>query len=802
MNSHWCLPALAGVAGAMLLAACGSAQTREARYIQHGQQYFAAGKYDKARIEFSNAAQIDPKDPKVRYLLGEVAEKLGDMRGAVGQYQAALSQDSRQNGARAALARIYLYAGLPQRALDLVRDGLAIDPNDAQLLTARGAARAQLGDTTQAMQDAQRAVQLAPGNDYAVALLSSLDRRAGHNDQAIAVVQAGLKRLPASVDLRAILADLEVVQNDPAAAEVQLRQIITLQPEVLLHRYRLARFYLQRRRPDDAERTLRAAVEHFPQDVDVKLQLAAFLDQQRSPSAGIAAAEQFMKQEPHDDVLQLALADFLMRVGQAGAAADAYHAVVEHDGTGAQGLAARDRLAALALAKKDQAGAQLLIGQVLDKNPRDTDALLMRANLSLASDDAADAIVDLRAVLRDQPNNTAVLRTLAGAYEQNDEHQLAEETLRSAVQIAPKDVASQLALARVLTVEGSSDQAEAILTTLAQEDPKNLAVQEALFQAQLQMKKGAQALAAAHAIEMTAPKSGLGFYLEGLADESLQQSEAAQKAYEQALELDPKAAEPLTALVRLDLSRHQAPAALSRLASAQKALPDDPIIWELQGEVQLSENMPDAAIASLQRAVKVAPTWARGYNSLAAAELIAHQPQAAIQSLRQGLEQTAWDRGLLNSLSNLYIRNAQPEQSIALYQQMLSRNPHSVFAANNLAMLLVTYRHDTASLAQAERLSEQLASLSSASVIDTRGWVKFKSGDFHGAESLLQEAVDKSPGAAEMRYHLGMAQLRSGESQAARQNLQAALQSTQPFDGMQDARAALAQLRKSAGTSG
>jgi Tfp pilus assembly protein PilF len=80
--------------------------------------------------------------------------------------------------------------------------------------------------------------------------------------------------------------------------------------------------------------------------------------------------------------------------------------------------------------------------------------------------------------------------------------------------------------------------------------------------------------------------------------------------------------------------------------------------------------------------------------------------------------------------------------------------------------------------------------------MDTRGWVKFKSGDFHGAESLLQQAVDKAPTAPELRYHLGMAQLRSGEQQAAQQNLETALHSERPFAGMDEAKAALAQLKK------
>jgi Tfp pilus assembly protein PilF len=62
---------------------------------------------------------------------------------------------------------------------------------------------------------------------------------------------------------------------------------------------------------------------------------------------------------------------------------------------------------------------------------------------------------------------------------------------------------------------------------------------------------------------------------------------------------------------------------------------------------------------------------------------------------------------------------------------------------------------------------------------------------------LLQQAVDKAPDAPEFRYHLGMAQLKSGESQAAQQNLESAVNANKPFSGLDDARATLAQLKKS-----
>ena len=62
---HW---ACAGILISGLLCACSSAQSRKASYIAHGEAYYASANYDKARVEFSNAAQIDPRDAHVRLM--------------------------------------------------------------------------------------------------------------------------------------------------------------------------------------------------------------------------------------------------------------------------------------------------------------------------------------------------------------------------------------------------------------------------------------------------------------------------------------------------------------------------------------------------------------------------------------------------------------------------------------------------------------------------------------------------------------------------------------------------------------
>jgi tetratricopeptide (TPR) repeat protein len=791
-----------GLVGALtavaLLSACGNAQSRKARYIQHGQSYFAAGNFDKARVEFRNAAQIDPKDAEVRFLLGEVAERTNDTREALGQYGSAVIEDPKLAKARAALARIYVYGGAPERAVKLLEPGLVTDPHNPQLLTARGAARQQLGNAQGALEDAHEAFRLAPDDPYAVALLASLYRNRSDFPQAIAVTESGLQKLPKDVNLRVILADLYSSNHQPEQAQAQLSQIVELEPTVLAHRYRLAKFFLTQRNVDGAEKTLREAVSAVPENIDAKVQLVNLLYAQRGRDVAASELDQLIARQPDSDPLKLALGEVLVQMGLGERAEAMFRGVIAHAGKNSDGLSARDRLAALLMSRGDAAGSGALVAEVLKENGRDNDALIIRAELSMKSGDASSAIIDLRTVARDQPNSAAILRALARAYAANSEPEQAEETLRSAVQVAPNDGQAQLEFADQLVKVGKLDQANTMLEQLRKESPLNIAVEQALYRVQVMQKRNDEARATALSIEKSKPELGLGAYLLGMVNEADSKNGEAEQDYLRALKLQPTAIEPLQALVRLYV-RLKEPAKATQLVDAAIArAPAEVGSYLLKGELLASQRLYSSAIASYREGIKVSPETAEAYHGLALVQVATGQQPDAVETLRLGIDKAGQAPLLINDLGSLYERMGQTDNAIALYDGVLKMTPHSTYAANNLAMLLVNYKQDDADLKRAQQLADQLASSSIVNVVDTRGWVKFKAGDYRAAETLLRQAVEQAPDRPEFHYHLGMAQLRSGEQQAAEQSLESALKSQRPFAGMDEAKSALALLKKNA----
>lgn len=780
---------------ATLLAACSGPEARKAAYLAKGREYLATDNLSKARLEFRNAVQLDPNDAEASFLAGQAAQRLGNVREAVEMFQASIQANHQHLGARAQLALIYAAGGSPAKAIELVEPGLAIAPDNPDLLTSRGAARQRLGDTAGARADAERAVRIAPTNEYAVALLASIYDRSGETQRAIDLVSNAARAPAASADLHLVLAQLYLDANRHDDAVRELRLAVAAEPHKLELRYRLAEVLLAGKDVDAAEAALRAAVAQAPDSADAKLMLANVLASGRSDEAAEAELRRMSASSPDDMQLRLGLGQFYVSRNKILQAEAVYRQIIKDDGTGPSGLTARNRLASAYLSSNQLDAAAPLIDQVLKENPRDNDALFARARLSLARGTSDAAIADLRAVQRDQPNAISVQRLLARAYLQNEDPTLAEETLRAAVQSSQGDSGVRLDLAQMLMRTDRVDLALPMLEKLAAEQPGNLAVLEALFEAQIARKDVAGARRSAGLVQTATPGLYTGNYMRGIAESAADKPDAARAAFERALAVSPAAIEPLSALVRLDLGQRHPDQAIGRLDGVIAQFPRDPELRNLRGEVLASLKRTDAAIATFREAVALAPSWTPPYRGMSAAYAAVGRNEDAIKTLQAGIKVSNGAPLLITDLAGLYERLGRIDEAMAQYDEVLKRDPDSAVGANNLAMLLVTYRRDQSSLDHARALAARLANSRNALFMDTWGWVLYKRGEYGEATRALQRAVDKAPQAPELRYHLAMAQLKSGARESARSSLEQALKSKIAFAGSDDAKRALGELQ-------
>ena len=645
-----------------LMAGCGGAEARKERYLAKGEELMAEGNYEKARLEFRNAIQIDPEGRQ-----GARAARAKRRRSSATSPRPRRCSSRRSRPtirtccARARLGRMLALAGLPDRALEVIAPALVTTPDDAGLLTVRAAARMLKGDLAAARTDAERAVKLDPANEEAVAVLAALLRRAGEGREAVALVSKAVTATPKSVDLRLVLAQLLVDQQRNAEAQKQLEEIIRLEPDNLVHRYRLAQLHLFSKNVDGAEATLRQAVTANPESVEARLALASLLAAQRSFEVADKELAAFRAKDPDNLPLLLGIGRVLRpcaasRPRPRPCTARSSTRTAPARRVSLRATASRCRNCARASADE----ARKLVEEVLAENPRDADALVMRADLALAKGDTNGAVTDLRAVLRDQPNSVPIRRALARAHLKAGDTALAEEALRAAVQSSPRDLLARLDLAQLLLQQGKPEAALPVIEQLVKDEPNNIAALEALYRVQAGAKDLDAALKTANAIQALQPKLPLGYYLAGL--------------------------------------------------------------------VQQGQQKSTEASESFAAAVALAPTDWQAYRGQAAAELARGNVDAAISVFRQGIAATKGAAPLVMDLATLLEQQGRPEEAIAEYEAMLAADPRSDIAANNLAMLLVTYRKDEKSLARADELAQRFAKSPNPAFLDTYGWVLYARG--------------------------------------------------------------------------
>ena len=137
----------------------------------------------------------------------------------------------------------------------------------------------------------------------------------------------------------------------------------------------------------------------------------------------------------------------------------------------------------------------------------------------------------------------------------------------------------------------------------------------------------------------------------------------------------------------------------------------------------------------------------------------------------------------------LQVQN-RPDEARARYEKILQIDPRAVVAANNLAYMKAESGMDldiALQLAQTAKASQP----DDPDVNDTLGWVYYKKDMASLALNPLQQSVNHTPNNPIYRFHLGMAYLKTGDKDKAREMLQQALKLDPRFERAEDAKRAL-----------
>ena len=217
---------------------------------------------------------IEVRDPNAETLslASSAYEDTGDTPNAVSTLRQAILLDPRNVSLYLDFANIAFAHESFQVGIDVISEGLTLQPQAAQLYLARGVLYVQLAQYDKAEEDFEKAQQLDPNQSLSTAAQGLAAVQANDPEHALATVRSKLAKKPNDPVLLYLQADVLAQKGaEPGTPEFQLamrsaRKAVALQPSLAAARSVLAKLYMDAGQYQQAADQCRKTLEINPKD--------------------------------------------------------------------------------------------------------------------------------------------------------------------------------------------------------------------------------------------------------------------------------------------------------------------------------------------------------------------------------------------------------------------------------------------------------------------------------------------------------------------------------------------------------
>jgi tetratricopeptide (TPR) repeat protein len=371
----------------------------------------------------------------------------------------------------------------------------------------------------------------------------------------------------------------------------------------------------------------------------------------------------------------------------------------------------------------------------------------------------------------------------------------AEISFKRTLEIDPKFSAAYLGLADVHQAQGDRAGAGVFLQKAVAISPGSAGVQTAWGQYLFSQKRYLEAEKAYQNAIQLDPKAALPHALLGdLYLLALKKPEDAVNAYRACLVIDGTNSKANFMLATALLTLGKTDESETQLRKASELTPTDLAVRKALADLQLRRGELDSALANYRKVLEITPktTWAqigigdvfmqrKDYNSAASAyqEALAQDSRSVEAQTKLGMSQE--------------IKGDTPSAE-ASYKKALALDPKDGVAANNLAWLLgVKEQKPKEAIPWAQKAVA--ANPRNANFLDTQGWIIRANGDTAGGLAVLKKAEALAPQDPGILYHLGVVYQELGKLTLAVESYTKALAINKPFSDAADAQSRLAAIQ-------
>jgi tetratricopeptide (TPR) repeat protein len=726
------------------------------RYLVAGDKYFNQRHYNEAAIEYANAVNVAPMSGQARAKLAASYLAVGNTRLAFPQYIRAADLLPDDLDVQFEAGFLLFKGGLFAEAKSRARTILEKKPDDPRALLLLANCLAGLKDSDDAIDVLSRIITIDPEAAGVYTNLGVLQLSKGERDAAQVAFTQALAASHNSVDALVGLGNFYRVVGDRSAAEQTLKRALAAEPNNMSVNVTLASLYVEWNRLADAEACLKkiAAMTKDPRSVE-------------------------------------ALASFYTSVGRS---ADAIQILQGLAADPTQYLVAENQIALIQLFSGRLGMADKTVAAVLARDPRNAPGLTTKARIELAAGRTDTALDTVHAALLVEPRFPAANLTLGRILIAQGNVEEARKAFNLALDVDPTSLPAELELIDLHRRRGEIDTAIQFADQAVRTHPASIAARLARVKTWL-VRQDDRHLADAELKTLVAkyPTSAAVDGMLGQYYLSVDDSAAARRAFQQALDVNPLSMEALTGLVAIDVAAARPQDARARVDAALAKNPNAPGPLLLAAKVYVGTGNSAKAEELLKRLLQVAPSDVEPYALLARIYVSERRLDDAKKQFVEMARLDPRSIGPPTMLGVLCYVARDVAGARTWWQQALRIDPRAAAAANNLAWL---YAENNGDLDVALELAQSARTQwpNEPEVNDTLGWIYYKKKMTGMAVQYLSESAEVDQKNAMFQFHLGMAYAQAGDDAKARRTLQKALSLDPTFDGAVEARKTLARL--------
>lgn len=638
-----------------------------------------------------------------------------------------------------AQARLELAEERPQKALDLLQQALKLAPQHMPSLLLAGTVHYRIGNMVQAAHDLSAYLEFDRHHVFARKLLALSYQRQEQPEKALEALAPAINESVPDAELYALAGDSAMRLHDFGKATEYMQRAASLAPKMAALRSSLGISQLLQGKSQAgmAELEAASAMDDYSSRNGALLVMAHM--QAHELDKALVAVKRLVQKQPNDAFIKNLEGSVYLARGDQGAARAAFEKAVSLQASYYQPVS---NLALLDLQSRKPDAARQRYQAFLAANPHNITTQLALANLEMLEGRREEALRWLERASAEHPEEASTQILLAGQYLQN----------------------------------GAPDKAMQMANKLLVAQPANRDVLDLV--ARIKVAKGDYAGALEQYARLVAiqPKSGLAKLRLGQMYMATGNVSAAESALRSALALQPDLLEAHLAQATIDLNRRDYDAALLVARRLQRQPANQMMGFALEGDVLQAQDKAALAARSYEQAYaigKTSPLLVKLYMTL----------------LQAGKEKEAAER---LALLSRYPEKEVFESRMFMGQAFLAMNkgkmalPHFAAAAQ-LAPKSADAQLGLARAAQLERdpqaldYASQAVKLASNNplALDTYGWLLVEQGKLGEGLPLLQQAVQLAPKQGQLRYHLALGLIKSGDKKAAKSHLETLAQDSQ-----------------------